>query len=62
MATWNILMGISVLGALIAAGTAVMNKASDPKAGPLVIGIGIVYLVLVVLGFFYMKSKNGQTA
>lgn len=60
MMAWNVLMGISVLGALIAAGTAVKNKASDPDAGPLVIGIGVVYLILVVLGFVYMKMKNSR--
>ncbi len=58
MVTWNVLMGISVLGALGAAATAIWDKASHPVAGPLVIGVGISYLVLVVFGFIYKARKK----
>jgi Mn2+/Fe2+ NRAMP family transporter len=58
MLAWNVLMGISVLGAFGAAGTAIWDKASHPTAGPVVIGVGVVYLVLVVIGFIYMSKKK----
>ncbi|MCA9217329.1 MAG: divalent metal cation transporter [Planctomycetales bacterium] len=60
MLLWNFLMGISVIGACIAAGQAVINKASDDTAGPVVIGVGIVYVVLVIVGFVYMAGKKKQ--
>jgi len=55
MAVWNVLMGISVLGAIAAAGTAIYDKATDraaPLAGLVVIAILVVYLLLVGIGFF----------
>ena len=58
MVAWNVLMSISVVGALVAASGAIMEKASHPTAGPLVIGVGVVYLVLVALGFVYMAKKK----
>ena len=58
MGIWNLLMVISVLGALGAAATAIWDKASHPVAGPLVIGVGISYLVLVVFGFIYKARKK----
>ena len=58
MLVWNVLMAISVLGALIAAGTAIYDKASHPTVGPVVIGVGIFYAVLVALGFVVMKIRN----
>ena len=57
MLLWNILMIISVLGALVAAGTAIWDKASHPTAGPLVIAVGVIYLVLVIIGFI-VKSRR----
>lgn len=65
MLVWNILMGISVLGAVIAAVTAVWDKSKDPTrmiaslpftAGNLVITIAAVYLLLVAVGF--MKTRS----
>ncbi|QDV21805.1 divalent metal cation transporter [Aureliella helgolandensis] len=61
MAIWNILMVMAIIVALAAAVTAVIEKASDPKAGWLVISVTIGYLVLVVLGFV-LKSKAPATA
>jgi Mn2+/Fe2+ NRAMP family transporter len=58
MLLWNVLMIISVLGALVAAGTAVWDKASHPTAGPLVIGVGVIYLFLVVVGFVYKARRK----
>lgn len=60
--TWNVLMGLSVLGAIIAAATAIYDKATDRSnataelAGQVVIGMVVVYLALVVLGFWF-KAK-----
>jgi len=50
---WNILMGVSVLGALAAALTAVIDKASHPIAGPVVIGIGLILVTLILAGFLF---------
>jgi hypothetical protein len=62
MIAWNILMGISVLGAVAAATTAVINKASDPKAGKVVIGVAVVYILLVVVGFFFKPQAADSKA
>ncbi len=40
---WNILMGISVIGAFVAAITAVIDKASNPTAGFVVTIAGVVF-------------------
>ena len=45
MTAWNILMGISVLGAFIAAITAVIDKASNPTAGFVVTVAGVILLL-----------------
>ena len=57
MVVWNVLMLFSVIGAIVAALSAIKSKAGDPTAGPVVIGVGVVYLILVVLGFAVMKIK-----
>ena len=58
MLLWNILMIISVLGALAAAGTAIWDKASHPTAGPLVMAVGVLYLALVVIGFIVKAQRK----
>ena len=60
MLLWNILMIISVLGALAAAGTAIWDKASHPTAGPLVMAVSVLYLALVVIGFI-VKARRKTT-
>ncbi len=57
MLLWNVLMGISVLGALAAATVAVIDKARDATAGWLVSVVGVTYVLLVIVGFV-MKSKS----
>ncbi len=57
MLVWNLLMMVSVAGAIVAAGTAIRDKASDPQAGTLVIVIASVYGLLAVAGFF-MKPRG----
>lgn len=56
---WNLLMGISVLGALVAAGFAMYGKIGDPKAGPIVIGMAVVYVIAVIIGFV-KKSASAR--
>ena len=58
MLLWNILMIISVLGALAAAGAAIWDKASHPTAGPLVMAVGVLYLALVVIGFIVKAQRK----
>ena len=48
---WNVLMTVSVLGALIAAGTAVYDSVRNPTAGRMVMIVGAVYILLVIVGF-----------
>jgi Mn2+/Fe2+ NRAMP family transporter len=67
MLAWNVLMGASVLGAVVAAGSAIWEKVSpifDENAkqnvwlgGLVVSGVAIVYIMLVVAGFI-AKSKR----
>ncbi len=67
MLAWNVLMGVSTLGATVWAVTSIFNKAtntSSPEtalAGKVIIGMVVVYLALVVIGFF-VKPKSDATA
>ncbi|QDS97864.1 divalent metal cation transporter [Adhaeretor mobilis] len=60
---WNLMMGASVIGALVAAATAIYDKITDhssPKtelAGKLVLALLIGYLVAAAIGF-WAKSKR----
>lgn len=58
--TWNVLMGISVIGAFIAAGTAIYDKITDddPMVGYVVSGMVLIYAVLVVLGFVLKRKVD----
>ncbi len=59
---WNILMGASVLGALIAAATALYDKVTatgNPMAemgGKVVLGVVVIYAILVFLGFKWKEK------
>ncbi|MFP6619904.1 MAG: divalent metal cation transporter [Pirellulaceae bacterium] len=53
LAWWNILMGVSVVGAIAAALTAIAGKASHPVAGPVVTTVGVILLTLVLAGFLF---------
>ena len=46
-------MGVSVLGAIAAAFTAIADKASHPIAGPVVTTVGVILLTLVLAGFLF---------
>jgi hypothetical protein len=71
MIIWNLLMAFSVLGAIVAAATAIYDKATDKTplaesfpypAGYLVIGVGSVYVLLVLIGFILKKPSNTESA
>ena len=55
---WNILMGVSVLGALVAAASAVQAKMNHPTVGPIVIGVLIAFVVAIVAGFAMKKPAT----
>ncbi|QDV55695.1 divalent metal cation transporter [Rosistilla oblonga] len=60
MLLWNVLMIFAVLGALAAAATAIYDKVTDkanPVAGQAILGLLVVYLILIAIGFFVRKSK-----
>jgi len=55
---WNVLMGFSVLGAIAAAVTAIYDKASHPIAGKVVIGVGVIFLVAIVVTAIQRQRKS----
>ncbi|HAC92937.1 MAG TPA: hypothetical protein DCF63_20240 [Planctomycetaceae bacterium] len=57
---WNLLMGLSVLGAIAAAAMAIIDKSSDPTAGKVVLAIAVGYIVAVLAGFALHKPNAGQ--
>lgn len=69
MLMWNVLMGVSVLGAVVAAGSAIWEKVSpmfkesatqNQWLGGLVVSIvAVVYILLVIVGFA-MKGKDAN--
>ena len=60
LTVWNILMGVSVIGAFIAAGTAVYDKSSHPVVGKTVTIVGVVFAIALVVGFFKKKSPQSS--
>ncbi|MEE2885856.1 MAG: divalent metal cation transporter [Planctomycetota bacterium] len=56
--TWNILMGVAVIGSIAAAATAVIDKASDPKAGWIVITLGSIVVIAVLIGFMRRRPAS----
>ncbi|MCA9246786.1 MAG: divalent metal cation transporter [Planctomycetales bacterium] len=61
MLAWNGLMGISVVGAIIAAGAAIFKNAGHPTAGRVVIALGVVFVVAVIGGFL-LRGKAAVEA
>jgi hypothetical protein len=60
MLIWNVLMGVSVIGAVAAAAAAIYDKAMDkehPLAFYAIIGLLVVYGVLVAIGFTMRKPR-----
>ncbi|MDG2131534.1 MAG: divalent metal cation transporter [Fuerstiella sp.] len=48
---WNVLMGLSVAGAVVAATSAIQSKLNDATAGPIVITMAVVFIIAVIIGF-----------
>lgn len=62
MLTWNALMLIAVVGAVIAAQAAIHGQMSkSPAAAMAIISIFVVYLILIAIGFIY-KAKQRASA
>jgi Mn2+/Fe2+ NRAMP family transporter len=62
---WNVLMAVSVAGAVAAAWTAISAKVSAPNAGltgNLVLAGAIGYIVLVIVGFVLKRNSTGHVA
>ncbi|WP_182867459.1 divalent metal cation transporter [Rhodopirellula sp. JC639] len=57
MVAWNVLMLFAVIGATVAAVSAISEKANDPKSFPVIIGLIVVYGIAVVIGFV---KKRGE--
>ena len=55
-------MGISVLGAVAAALTAIAGKASHPVAGPVVTNVGVILLALIFAGFLFEPRLRDKLA
>ena len=58
---WNLLMGVSVVGATAAAGQAIQGKLNDPQAAPVVITV-LVMLILAVGAGFLTRRQNAKSA
>lgn len=61
MVVWNALMLFAVIGAIVAASSAIYTKAMDPNPNSfrVVVGLGITFGIALLAGFF---KKSGQTA
>ncbi len=59
MIAWNVLMGVSVVGACVAAGGSIWTKIQG-GTGNLVIGMLVVYAILIVLGFILKSQQEHQ--
>lgn len=59
---WNVLMVISCIGALVAAGSAVWNAMNNPDTGIVVVTIGIVFVLAVIAGFVLKKDPEADQA
>ena len=56
---WNVLMAISLAGAIAAAGKAIAGKASDPATGSVVITLAAA-LILAVLVSVLVRHFGGN--
>lgn len=61
MLVWNVLMLFAVIGAVVAAVSAIYEKANDPKTFPVIIALLVVYGIAVGLGFV-MKRGGGEAS
>ena len=52
---WNVLMGISCLVVIVAVIATIKQKMADPKTGSLVLGMVVVFVIAVIIGFIKKK-------
>ena len=57
---WNVLMGISCLVVIVAVIATIKQKMADPKTGSLVLGMVVVFVIAVIIGF--VKKKPAPLA
>jgi hypothetical protein len=63
---WNALMGVSVFGAIVAAGAAIYGKITDKSnadaelAGQVVLGGVVLYGILVAIGFALQRKPDSS--
>ncbi len=57
---WNVLMGVSVLGAIVAAGSSMYSKMNHPTVGPVVISVAVMFLLAVVTGFIHKSQTDND--
>ncbi|MEO1617306.1 MAG: divalent metal cation transporter, partial [Planctomycetota bacterium] len=62
MMLWNVLMGFSVIGATVAAVSAIWKEATTkPEAMPYIVGVLVLYTVAVIAGFFLKQPSRNST-
>jgi hypothetical protein len=64
MLMWNVLMILSVIGAIVAASAAIYEKAMDKSnayAFPAIMGLLVLFIVALVVGHFMRKPSGQQT-
>ena len=62
MLIWNVLMLFSVIGAIVAAVSAIYGKMNDEKAFPAIVGLLIAFGVALVVGYFVRLSRQPKTS
>lgn len=61
MVVWNVLMLFALVGATVAAGSAIYTKMMDkqhPIVFQIIVGVLVVYSVLIIAGFFWNASRR----
>lgn len=59
---WNILMGVSCIVVIVAVIATIYQKVGDEKTGTLVLGMVVVYVIAVILGFVMKKPAPIEAA
>ena len=62
MLIWNALMLFAVIGAIIAAVSAIYGKMNDEKAFPAIVGLLIAFVVALIVGFVVKQKRTAGTA
>lgn len=58
---WNLLMGVSCIVVIVAVAATIQQKVSDKTTGSLVLGMVVVYVIAVILGFIMKKPAQIET-